>query len=143
MRNRRLVSGAKFLAGKAVASPGDSLEARRGNLLVAPFTGAVSAASTTTKRIVDFPQKLTTQTCSDRRHILFGSSDSKLNNIRRLNIGRQRRRRTFCRCEQFGSLLKQQCSITILRSLHSSSHSYLSSNHFGDNPKPLKLYRQR
>ena len=55
MRNRRLVSGAKFLAGKAVASPGDSLEARRCNLLVAPFTGAVSAAGTTTKRIVDFP----------------------------------------------------------------------------------------
>ncbi len=129
MRNRRLVSGAKFLAGKTVASPGDSLEARRGNLLVAPFTGAVSAAGTTTKRVVDFSQKLTAQTCSYRRHILFGSSDSKLNDIRRLNVGRKRRRRTFRRCEQFRSLLQQQCSITILRSFHSSSHSYLSSNH--------------
>jgi len=97
---------------------------------VAPFTGTVSAAGTTTKRIVDFPQKLTAQTCSYRRHILFGSSDSKLNDIGRLNIGRQRRRRAFCRCEQFGSLLKQQCSITILRSFQSRSHSYLSSDHF-------------
>ena len=108
MRNRPLVSGAKFLAGNAVASPGYSLQARRGNLLVAPFAGAVSATGTTTKCMVDFPQKLTAQTCSYGRHILFGSSDSKLNDIGRLNIGRQRRRRTFCRCEQFGSLLQQQ-----------------------------------
>ena len=99
MRSRRLVSGAKFLAGKAVASPGDSLKARGSNTPLAPFTGAVSAAGTTTKRVVDFLQKLTTQTCSHRRDILFGSSDSKLNDIGRLNIGRQGCRRTLRRCE--------------------------------------------
>ena len=72
---------------------------------MAPFTGAVSAASATTKRVVDFPQKLTAQTCGYRRDILFGSSDSKLNNIGRLNIGGQRSRRTLRRGEQFGPFL--------------------------------------
>jgi len=99
MRSRHLVSGAKFLAGKAVARPRDSFEARRGNLLVAPFASAVSAARTTTKRAVDFPQKLTAQTCSYRRHILFGGSDSKLDDIGRLDVGGQRCRRTLRRCE--------------------------------------------
>jgi len=49
---------------------------------VASLTSAVSSASTTTKRIINFPQKLTAQTGSHRRDILFGSSDRKLNNIR-------------------------------------------------------------
>ena len=66
---------------------------------MAPFASAVSAAGTTTKRVVDFPQKLTAQTCSYRRDVLFGSSDSKLNDIGRLNIGGQRGRRTLRRGE--------------------------------------------
>ena len=75
---------------------------------MAPFAGAVSAARTTTKRVVDFPQKLTAQTGSYRRNILFGSSDSKLNHIGRLDVGGQRSRRTLRRCEQFSPFLQQQ-----------------------------------
>jgi len=75
---------------------------------VAPFASAVSAAHTTTKCVVDFPQKLTAQTGSYRRNILFGSSDSKLNHIGRLDVGGQRCRRTFRRYEQFIPFLQQQ-----------------------------------
>ena len=75
---------------------------------MAPFASAVSAAHTTTKCVVDFPQKLTAQTCSDRRDVLFGSSDSKLNHIGRLDVGGQRCRRTFRRYEQFIPFLQQQ-----------------------------------
>jgi hypothetical protein len=74
---------------------------------VAPFASAVSAARTTTKRVIDFPQKLTAQTGSYGRNILFGSSDSKLNHIGRLDVGGQRCRRTFRRYEQFIPFLQQ------------------------------------
>jgi hypothetical protein len=90
---------------------------------MAPFTGAVSAAGTTTKRVVDFPQKLTAQTRSHCCNILFGSADSKLNDIRRLNVSRQRRRRTLRRCEQFAPLFQKQCSIHVFCSFQSSSLS--------------------
>jgi len=48
VRDGRLVSGAQFLAGKAIASPRDGFETQGGNFLVASFAGAVSAAGTAT-----------------------------------------------------------------------------------------------
>jgi hypothetical protein len=52
----QLIPGAQFLAGKAVASPGDSFEAMRGNLAAASLAGAEGTAGATAQRVVNFLQ---------------------------------------------------------------------------------------
>ena len=54
LETKPLVPGAQFLAGDAVPCPGDSLEAKGGNIFAARFAHAVSTTGTTCKRSLNF-----------------------------------------------------------------------------------------